>query len=154
MQVAVRANRCDEATSPVASVLWPVFQELGRRLSGEYGGTIEHLWLDLELVERGAKVDGTPRYPFRYQRRVSGRSQFGLPPLPDCFNVGHFSVRPDFALISSLPADQAIRYALQLIFRATEVLKSKKKQLGGFDAERFRTSFRKACSEMGYGDVA
>jgi hypothetical protein len=105
MKVGIHANIVDVDTSDVADALGPVFDTLSRTLESDYGGSIEHLWIDLELLELAFKPDGGPRYPFRFQKRVSGRSRFGLPPSPDSFNVGHFSVRPDIALLVSLPEE-------------------------------------------------
>lgn len=150
MEVGIHANMVDQVTGKVADALRPIFRELSNQLNGEYGGVIEHLWIDLELIESHAKDDGTPRHPFRFQKRVSGRSHFGLPPTPDKYNVGHFSVRPNFKLISSLPSEQAIPYALSLIYDASEVLVKKKKKLGGFNAESFREKFRETCRILGY----
>jgi hypothetical protein len=154
MQVGLHANMCDQATSDLASALSPVFRDLSNRLAGEYGGMMEHLWIDLELIEHHARVDGGPRHPFRFQKRVSGRSRFGLPPQPDSFNVGHFSVRPDFFRLKALSIDQAIPYVLQLIYDGTAVLIGKGKRLGGFDAPLFRTALRGACVDLGYVVVA
>lgn len=150
MEVGIHANMSDQATSKVAAALQPLFRELSNRLKGEYGGLMEHLWIDLELIESHAKTDGRPRYPFRFQKRVSGRSHFGLPPVPDKFNVGHFSVRPDFALISSLPSEEAVPYVLSLIYIASEALLDKQKKLGGFNAELFRARFQDECQSLGY----
>jgi hypothetical protein len=150
MEIGIHANMSDQATSKVAAALRPLFRELSNRLKGEYGGLIEHLWIDLELIESHAKTDGKPRYPFRFQKRVSGHSHFGLPPVPDKFNVGHFSVRPDFALISSLPSEQAIPHVLSLIYKASAVLLDKQKKLGGFNAELFRARFQDECQNLGY----
>ena len=145
MEVGIHAHMTDQATSKVGAALRPVFQELSNRLKGEYGGLIEHLWIDLELIEDHSRADGRPRHPFRFQKRVSGRSHFGLPPIPDRLNVGHFSVRPDFALVSSLSTEQAIFYALSLIYRASEILLDKQKKLGGFDAALFRKRLLVEC---------
>ena len=150
MEVALHANVCDTATSKVAAALRPLFDELGERLQGQYGGTMEHLWIDLELIESHARGDGRQLFPFRFQRRVSGYSRLGLPAIPDQFNVGHFSVRPDFHLIVSLPIDQVIPYVLSLIYGATSVLLEKQKRLGGFDAVLFRTRFIDACRSIGH----
>jgi hypothetical protein len=150
MEVGIHANMSDQVTSKVADALRPVFRKLSTRLNGEYGGLMEHLWIDMELIESHAKADGSPRHPFRFQKRVSGRSHFGGPPIEDRFNAGHFSVRPDFALIASLPLEQAIGYGLSLIYKASEVLKDKQKKLGGFNAELFRTRFQEECQNLGY----
>ena len=142
MKVQLSAHMVDASTADVGSALRPIFERLGRELSGEYGGVMEHLWIDLELIESHARQDGTPQHRFRFAKRVSGgRPPFGLPPLPDWFNVGHYSVRPDFKRIASLPEQEAIEYALSLLYDSTEVLLSKQKKLGGFDAALFRERF-------------
>lgn len=150
MEVGIHANMSDQGTIKVAEALRPIFSELSERLKGEYGGQIEHLWIDLELIASHAKADGKPRHPFRFQKRVSGRSHFGLPPVPDQFNVGHFSVRPDFVLITSLPTEHMISYVLSLIYNATTVLLDKQKKLGGFNGELFRNNFLGVCQNLGY----
>jgi hypothetical protein len=150
MEVGIHANMQDQATSKIADALRPLFRDLGSRLEGDYGGLPEHLWIDLELIESHARADGKPRYPFRFQKRVSGRSHLGLPTAPDRLNVAHFSVRPNFALISSLPREQAISYAVSLIYKSSEVLLEKQKRLGGFNATLFRQRFREACQSLGY----
>jgi len=150
MEVGIHAHVTDLATSKIGAALRPVFQKLAKRLKGDYGGVIEHLWIDLELVEDHSRADGLPRHAFRFQKRVSGRSHFGLPPTPDSFNVGHFSVRPDFAHLLGLPTKETIPYALSLIYKASEVLLEKQKKLGGFDAALFRKRLRTECHSLGY----
>lgn len=126
--------------------LRPVFERLSERLSGEYGGVMDHLWINFELFE----MRPSPPKPFRFQRRVSGRSRFGLPPLSDWSNVGHFSVKPDFVLITKMPKKRLIEYALSLMYEGTSVLISKSGKLGGFDADQFRQRFVEGCAELGY----
>ena len=96
MEFGLNSNMCDNKTQDIPNLLHPIFKELENRLKGDYGGIIEHLWIDLELIESHSRVDGKPQYPFRLQKRVSGYSRFGLPSIPDKFNVGHFSVKPDY----------------------------------------------------------
>lgn len=150
MEVGIHANMCDQATYPVMTALNLPFTELSKQLQGEYGGLIEHLWINLELLEPHARADGSPRWSFRFQKRVSGRSHFGLPPTPDKFNVGHYSVRPNFQLITSLPIEQVIPYVLSLIYDSTTVLLDKQKKLGGFDGVLFRSKFLDGCRSIGY----
>ena len=150
MKVGFHANIVDDDTKALSTALTPLFKTLGQKLEGEYGGSIEHLWIDLELLEYFAKADGSPRHPFRYQKRVSGRSHFGLPATPDHFNVGHFSVRPDFALLTSLPLEGAILHVLQRIYQESAVLLSKEKKLGGFDANLFRERLLTMVQQLGY----
>lgn len=150
MRVEINANMVDQSTSRVADALQPVLKALSEGLSADYGGVMENLWIDLELIESHARPDGKPRHTFRFQKRVSGRSHFGLPPAPDSINVGHFSVRPDFERIRSLTGDEAVAYALSLMYRGTEVLNAQSKRLGGFNAEQFRQRFLDACKSMGF----
>lgn len=150
MKVGIHANMCDEATGHLPGLLRQTLNKLSARLQGNYGGTIEHLWIDLELIESHARVDGRPAHSFRFAKRVSGRAPFGLPPSPDSFNVGHYSVRPDFHRIASLAGKDAISYALSLIYDSTTILLEKRKKLGGFDADRFRVRFLEVCRSIGY----
>lgn len=83
-------------------------------------------------------------------KRLSGRSRFGLPSVPDQFNVGHFSVRPNFARLLALPVEQAIPYLLALIHETSSLLLAKQKKLGGFDAVLFRARFVEECARLGY----
>ena len=150
MEVVIHANVYEESLSDVVQVVRPLFDELGKRLSGEYGGVMEHLWIDLELIESRASQDGKPRHAFRLQKRVSGHSRFGLPAITDKFNVGHFGVRPDFAFIATQPKAHTIKHVLTRIFETSSVLLAKQKRLGGFDASRFREKFYEECSSLGY----
>lgn len=150
MQVGLHANMVDQQTDKIASSLRDVFDVLCKKLNGNYGGTIEYLWIDFELIESHAKPDGKPRFPFRFAKRVSGRSHFGLPPSPDYLNVGHFSVRPNFRHLISISKDQIIPYCLNLIYKELEILKTKEKKLGGFDSELFRNQFSEECKILGY----
>ncbi len=149
MEVGLHANMSDQTTNHVATALYAPLKALSTLLSGEYGGIMEHLWIDVELIESHARPDGKSRFPFRFQKRVSGRSHFGLPATPDKFNVGHYSVRPDFQLITSLPAEKIVPHVLSLIYESTSVLFEKQKRLGGFDATLFRQSFLQACEGIG-----
>jgi hypothetical protein len=150
MEVGIQANMCDQATEAISKALHVPFKELSALLEGDYGGVMEHLWIDLELLESHARTDGRQRFPFRFAKRVSGRSRFGLPPSPDKFNVGHYSVRPDFRIIVSLPLSEAVMYALSLVYDSTRVLADKQKRLGGFDAGSFRRNFLAGCRKVGY----
>lgn len=150
MKVGFHASIIDDDTRALSTALAPVFKTLSQKLEGEYGGLIEHLWIDLELLGYLAKADGSPRHPFRFQKRVSGRSHFGLPAIPDHFNVGHFSVRPDFGLLTSLSVEGAILHVLQRIYQKSAVLLGKEKKLGGFDANLFRERLLTMCEQLGY----
>jgi len=150
MRVGFHANVCDQATSHVAKALHLPFKELGRLLQGDYGGLIEHLWIDLELLESPIKADAKSLHSFRFQKRVSGYSRMGLPAIPDSYNVGHYSVKPDFHKITTLQNDALICYVVNLIYESTTVLLEKQKKLGGFNAMLFRENFVQASRSLGY----
>lgn len=150
MNVKLNAHISDSQTYYITRILIPVLHTLAERVSGDFGGVIEHLWIDFELSSFHARPDGKARFPFRFAKRVSGRSRFGLPSQPDSFNVGHFSVRPDYSYILSLSDEEIIPYSLKLIYSELDILKKKEKQLGGFNTESFKTTFADECSKLGY----
>ena len=65
------------------------------------------------------------------------------------YNVGHFSVKPDFEKLKSMKEESIMEYILTLIYESTEILSGKNKTLGNFDTDRFRSDFIKACKELG-----
>jgi hypothetical protein len=146
MQVSINANVCDQQTMTICDRLQGPFNEISKYLSQEYGGAIEYLWIDFEL--NASHADRRPPYPFRYQKRVSGRSKLTGIDLPDSFNVGHYSVRPDFVVLLEVP--DVVTYALQLIYDSTSILIGKQKKLGEFNAQKFRSDFFEGCKEGGY----
>ncbi len=141
LQVGLHGNMVDATTGHVPDLVYDAFEELERSLSCDYGGSMEHLWIDLELVEHHIK-DGQG-YPFRFQKRVSVGN-------PYYYNVGHYSVVPDFQTIRSMKHEQVYPYVLRLIYESTEVLVKKAKRLGGFDAQAFRRDFLSVCEGIGY----
>lgn len=151
MKTRFHANICDTKTRHIASAMHTPFRFLSEYLSDEYGGAMEHLWIDLELIEEHARLDGKCKHPFKFQKRVSGRSHFGLPPTQDDLNVGHYSVRSDFQVIASLSDEQLLPYVLSLFYDSTAVLLDKQKKLGGFDAVLFRNRFLESCEQLGHG---
>ncbi|MBD9361297.1 hypothetical protein [Methylomonas fluvii] len=146
MQVLINANGCDQQTLAISDCLRDPFNEISKYLSQEYGGDIEHLWIDFELI--ACHADLRPPYPFRYQKRVSGYSKLTGFDLPDSFNVGHYSVRPDFVVLLEVP--DVVTYALQVIFESTAILNVKQKKLGGFNVQKFRIDFFDRCKALGY----
>ena len=137
---------CDQETSRIMQVLHSPLEEISEELSNDYGGKMEHLWIDVELK------DNRGPFAFRFQKKVGGKTPnpiTGIPP-GEFKNVGHYSVMPDIAELLYVPQDQVVDYVLQLIYRSTTVLIEKQKRLGGFDAERFRFDFLAACKKRGY----
>ena len=149
MEVGLHAAMSDQATGRIAEILRDAFKKIGKDVSKDYGGTIQHLWIDFELIQSHAEL--RPPFSFRFQKRVGGSTckLTGLP-TPLCENVGHYSVRPDFRELLRTPLESVANYALSLIYASTSVLVEKQKKLGGFDAQRFRLDFLSSCREHGY----
>lgn len=150
MELGLHANMCDPTTERIARALHAPFKAISRDLSKDYGGTIRHLWIDIELVE--AHAARRPRWSFRFQKRVGGSSPDKLTGLPSGVyeNVGHYSVRPDFQKLRSVTQESVVSYVLSLIYASTSVLIEKQKKLGGFDAQQFQSDFLTTCRHHGY----
>lgn len=146
MEIALNANICDLATERLAKLLCDAFEPIEKELCNEYGGLMQHLWIDFELID-----DGRKPLPFRFQKKVGG-GIFNITGLrtPVSENVGHYSVRPDFKHLLSLPLESVATYALNLIYTSTSVLVEKSKRLGGFDASKFRADFVLSCKRHGH----
>ncbi|MBK9163627.1 MAG: hypothetical protein IPM21_06855 [Acidobacteria bacterium] len=149
MDVNFNANVCDLETEAIAGLLSEVFALIEKDVSKEYGGMMQHLWIDFELSQFG--IDRRPPFPFRFQRKVGGGvSKLTGLRTPLFENVGHYSVRPDFDLLLNLPLPSVAAYALNLIYASTSILIEKKKRLGGFKAECFRANLADSCARHGY----
>ena len=121
MKLSIDANICDQDTKEISFVLHKPLETISKELSGDYGGSIKHLWISFELNERHAGL--RPPYPFRLQKKVGGgRGKLTGLPAPQHEDVGHYSVRPDFRELRSLPLEAAVGYALSLIYESTAVL--------------------------------
>ena len=150
MKLGIHANMCDSTTSRIANALHAPFEAISRDLSKDYGGTIKHLWIDIELIEDHAAR--RPPWSFRFQKRVGGSSPDKLTGLHRRVyeDVGHFSVKPDIEKLRSIPQKSVVSYVLSLIYTSTAVLIEKQKKLGGFDALKFRSDFLTTCRDHGY----
>ena len=142
LKVGFHTNRVDISTKRVANIVREAFNYLSEKMSNDYNGNMKHLWIDLELIESDKS------WSFRFQKRVT-LSGFGLPGKDFKYNVGHYSVKPDFEKLKSIKEESIMEYILTLIYDSTEILSSKKKTLGDFDTERFRSDFTKSCKELG-----
>src|SRR5579862_3928754 len=131
MEVGLHANMCDSTTKRIADALHAPFKAISKDLSKDYGGTMEHLWIDFELNE--AHTERRRPWSFRFQKRVGGSSPDKLTGLPRRVheNVGHYSVRPDFPQLLSVPPASIVSYVLSLIYACTSVLIEKQKKLKG-----------------------
>jgi hypothetical protein len=149
MEVELHANICDWTTRQIAHALRAPFKAISKDLSKEYGGTIQHLWIDFDLHSVGAQQKP---HSFRFQKKVGGTSPDRFTGLPRQVyeNVGHYSVRPDFRELRRVPLETVASYVLSLVYASTSVLIEKQKKLGGFDAEKFRSEFVAVCRQHGY----
>ncbi len=143
LDVGLHANIYESSTKRIARAVKDPFDKLEKKLSNDYGGNIEHLWISLELVESHLK-DGKG-FPFRFQKRVSLSG-----PGDYWYNVGSYSVVPDFEKLKTLPEEKICDYVLGLIYESTQILIDKQKRLEGFDAVKFRSDFIAVCDELGY----
>jgi len=146
MEVSFHANICYKTTEKIAFALHSPFEIIGKELSKNYGGIMEHLWIDFELIPSQSP------WSFRFQKRVSGNSAKYLTGLssPDKYNVGHYSVKPDFIKLLKIPPESVANYALSLIYQSTSILFDKQKILGEFDTNKFRLDFLSACKKNGF----
>lgn len=150
MLCQISIGRRDQGTEYVASLLDGPLDELSKALSKDYGGTIEHLWISVELSP--SQPDGQKPWPFRFQKRVVPSPTAKQLGATECHNVGHYSVRIDF--LQPLPAlPQLVCHVLQLVYASTDVLLAKSQRLGGFDARAFRSDFVQWLAAYGCSDV-
>src|ERR1041385_3514379 len=126
MEVGLHASMCDWTTQPITRALHSPFKAIAKDLSKDYGGTIEHLWIDFELIE--AHAQGRPPYSFRFQKEVGGSSPDKLTGLPRGVyeNVGHYSVRPDFQELRRVPQHSVVAYVLSLIYASPSRLEERR----------------------------
>ncbi|MFD2554804.1 hypothetical protein [Sphingobacterium tabacisoli] len=137
VKVAFHANIVDHRTSRIAAIIGKYLTNLEDMLHNDYGGEMEHLWIDLELLENSKPNS------FRFQKRVAiptSYTEFYA------YNVGNYSVRPDFEVLMKLSSEDEISsYILEILYESTSVLLDKEKKIGDFDATRFRADFISAC---------
>lgn len=136
------ANIMDKNTTKVANAINKYFEHFEKALNNDYGGIMEYLWIDLELAAHYKS------HSFRYQKRVSQPSSY-----TDFFtyNVGHYSIHPDYERLKELSTDKEIcDYIFELLYNSTQVLIDKQKKLGNFDATKFRLDFLSAMERIEY----
>lgn len=64
MEVLIYASESDQGTHHIAEAVRPHLNMLSDALTGEYGGPMEHLCIDLELSP--ARADQRAPFPFRF----------------------------------------------------------------------------------------
>ena len=103
---------------------------------------MEYLWINLDLIEKFKS------FPFRFQKRVSQPTSYTE---FYTYNVGSYSVRPDFEKLRSLSSDYEIcSYIFGLLYQSTQVLVDKQNKLDGFEITKFRLDFLSALKKIGY----
>jgi len=145
MQVSFFANICDIETQEISILLSEPLRSLGEYMSQDFGGPMENLWIDVALDSY--TIQNRHPYKFRFQKRVSGKSKFGVTDAPDKFNVGHYSIHP--SLQDLFEAENKVLYILQLIYDSTIILIEKQKRIPGFDIKRFRYEFNLGVQSLG-----
>lgn len=144
LKVKFFANIMEESTAKIANVIRKYFEHFEKELHKDYGGFMEHLWIDVELVE------SHKTFPFRFQKRVSVPSSYTE---FYTYNVGNYSVRPDFEKLRSLTSEQEIcLYVFGFLYQSTQVLLHKQKKSDGFNAVQFRLDFLSAMGKIKYSD--
>lgn len=146
LEVKFHANMVDNSTSKIASVVRDRLETLEKELNKDYGGPMEHLWIDLELVQSHLIDRGV--FPFRFQKRVDIPSSYTE---AYSYNVGHYSFVPNFEELLELSSDEEIvSYVFRLLYESTATLLARKKTLGDFNAAAFRAEMLAACVKLGY----
>jgi len=142
LKVEFHANMVDQNTEKVSDIIRKHFDNIQKSLNKDYGGNMEHLWIDLELVK------SYKPYPFRFQKRVENPTSFTE---FYSYNVGHYSIEPDYEKLKSLLSEEEIcMYIFELWYESTQILIDKQKLLDGFDATQFRLDFLNVCKELGF----
>jgi len=142
LKVKLFANIVTKNTKKIADIINSHFGYLEKNLSKDYGGNMEHLWIDLELVENYR------HFPFRIQKRVKNPTSYTE---FYSYNVGHYSIEPDYEKLNGLLSEKEIcEYIFGLWYESTQILVDKQKKLDGFNATQFRLDFLNACEKLGF----
>lgn len=144
LNVRFGANMYELKTEKVVKAVRDIFPKIEADLHLDYGGKMEHLWIDLVLVE------GHKPFNFRFQKRVGVKNISNTATANYYYNVGHYSVKPDFKIIKTLNSKTEIcAYIFELLHQSMEILEKKNKSLGDFNAKKFREDF-KSVALTGY----
>ena len=142
LKVKFHANIVDNNTKKVSDIIRKHFEDIEKNLNNDYGGNMEHLWIDLELVKSHKP------YPFRLQKRVEMPTSFTE---LYSYNVGHYSIKPNYEKLKSLLSEEEIcTYIFELWYESTQILVDIQKKLDGFDATQFRLDFLNVCEKLGF----
>lgn len=144
LSVNFHANMIEEKTKKISEAIESFFPKIETALRQDYGGVMEFLWIDVVLIV------WHDTFNFRFQKRVGIQDISGTSVANYYYNVGHYSVKPDFDHLKTLQDEGEIcRYIFGLLYDSMAVLEKKSKSLGGFNAQKFRTDFKTACEQQG-----
>ena len=147
----IHVGKIDQGSEYLAAAVQQHLEVASAHLSRDYGGVMEHLWIELQMSP--VEADKGPPRPFRFQRRVSiagPAKRLTLPPPPaDPTNVGHFSIQPDYFKLAEVPLDNVPVFLLELVYDESVVLEKKSRRLGGFDAKSFRRDLLEHIASIG-----
>ena len=96
----INIDAIDQGTEYLAEAMRPYLERASAYLSRDYGGLMEHLWIDLEMSP--GRADIRPARPFRFQHPAPGR--------PTCWCSGSSAV--------DRPSDEASKTRLSHFAKA------------------------------------
>jgi hypothetical protein len=147
MNCLIHVSERDQGTAAIAEAMDAPLATLSRRLSNAYGGSIDNLWIDLELSPLIA--DRRSSWSFRLQRNVAPPSALRRLGVGVAHNVAHYSVRPDYFELARVQPENVVCYLLKAVYESTELLERKQARLGGFNVTLFRVDFLAAIRALG-----
>lgn len=147
MDVRIGVGKSDQGTEHIVAIVQPQLETLSQALAGDHGGTMNHLWIDLELSPGDS--DRRLSWPFQFQRKVVPPRALAASNSATFHNVGHFSVRPDYFALAKVPTENVSCYLLSLIYDSTATLAAQRRKIGDFNAEQFRARFREVMESLG-----
>ena len=143
MQTRFDIPRTDQGVELVTERLHEPLQTLSLLMCGDYGGDMEHLWVDMEISPSHADLRPEP-WPFRFQKRMAQGSLIDNS-REHLNNVGHYSFRPD---LLNVPLEQVVSYALNELYESTAILERCSTRLTGFDVEKFRADLAREVARL------
>jgi hypothetical protein len=147
VEVRIGARSFDQGTAHIFWSVEPELKAVSTFLSRDYGSDVAHLWIDLELCP--VEADKRPPWSLRFQKRVKPKPSVTGIPVEACYNVAHYSVRPDYFALARVPMESVKLYLLNLIYDSTAVLERKRHRFPNFNVTAFRKDFLGYLNERG-----
>src|SRR5262249_40337240 len=117
MEVLIGASTSDQGTEHLAALVRPHLDALTATLSGHSPRRMNRLWIDLEMCPGDS--DHRPAFALRFQKRVVMPRELRAFGRQEFFNVGSYTVRPDYFELARVPLDDVRCYLLRLVFDST-----------------------------------